>query len=196
MSRKVMLTLAAAATVAAATLASSSDSYARGSRSLGGGGSHFSGASHFARVSRVPRLQESRDPGRRIGLHEHEHHRHWAFRNGIWVEVDDVVTDAVDVTPAAVPGPCTCLTKTYTATGLVVFADICTKEAASAPVDSTADATLAPTTPAPATQAPSPPPPAAQAPAATATPSNFAGRTYQDYLAANPQTAAQGPARN
>ncbi len=85
------------------------------------------------------------------------------------------------------PGPCTCLTKNYTPTGLVVFADICTKESASAPVDnSTADATQAPTTP----------PPAAQAPAATATPSNFAGRTYQDYLAANPQAATQAPAKN
>jgi hypothetical protein len=186
MSRKVILTLAAAATVAAATLASSSDTYARSFRSYGGGSSHFSGAStsHFDRVSHTPRLQEPRDPGRHIGLHEH--HRHWAFRDGIWVEVDNVVADTVDVAPAAVPGPCTCLTKNYTPAGLVVFADICTKESASAPVDSSADATLAPTTP----------PPAAQAPAATATPSNFAGRTYQDYLAANPQAAAQAPAKN
>jgi hypothetical protein len=178
MSRKVILTLAAAATITAATLASS-DSYARNFRS--GGGSRAAGTSHFARVSHIPRLQEPRDPGRHIGLHEH--HRHWAFRNGIWVEVDDVVGDAVDAAPAA--GPCTCLTKNYTPAGLVVFADICTKESASAPVDSTADATLAPTTP----------PPAAQAPA-TATPSNFAGRTYQDYLAANPHAAAQAPAKN
>jgi hypothetical protein len=191
MSCKVILTLAAAATVAAATLASSSDSYARGFRSGGGGGgSHFSGsshsagASHFDRESHDSRLRETRDPDRHIGLHEH--HRHWAFRNGIWVEVDDVAVDTVDVAPAATPGPCTCLTKTYTPTGLVVFADVCTKESASAAVDSTADATQAPTTP----------PPAAQAPAATATPSNFAGRTYQDYLAANPQAAAQAPAKN
>jgi hypothetical protein len=178
MSRKVILALAAAATVAAATLASSSDSYAHGVRS----GSGI--ASHFARVSRIPRLHEPRDPGRHIGLHEH--HRHWAFRNGIWIEVDDVVADAVDVAPVAAPGPCTCLTKTYTPAGLVVFADICTKESASAPVDSTADATQAPTTP----------PAAAQAPAATATPSNFAGRTYQDFLTANPQAAVQAPAKN
>ena len=188
MSRKVILTLAAVAAVAAATLASSSDSDAHGVRSGGGI------ASHFARESHSPRLRESRDPGRHIGLHEH--HRHWAFRHGIWVEVDDVVADAVDVAPVAAPGPCTCLTKTYTPTGLVVFADICTKEAASALVDNTADATLAPTTPPPGTQAPSSPPPAAQAPAATATPSNFAGRTYQEYLAANPQAAVQAPAKN
>jgi hypothetical protein len=186
MSRKVIFTLAAAATVAAATLVTSSASYARGS--MGGGGSHFSGSSrsaggnHFARVSHFPRLREPRDPGHHIGLHEHHHH--WAFRNGIWVE-DDVV-DAVDAAPAAAPGPCTCLTKNYTPAGLVVFADICTKESASAPVDSTADATQTPTTL----------PPAAQAPASTATPSNFAGRSYKDYLAANPQTAAQAPAKN
>jgi hypothetical protein len=180
MSCKVILTLAAAATVAAASVATFSASCAHDVRS--GGGSVT--ANHFARISHLPRLHEPPDPGHHIGLHEH--HRHWAFRNGLWVEVDDVVADAVDVAPAAMPGPCTCLTKNYTPTGLVVFADICTKESASAPVDSAADATLAPTTP----------PPAAQAPAATATPTNFAGRTYQDYLAANPQAAAQAPAKN
>jgi hypothetical protein len=183
MSRKVILTLAAAATVAAATLATSSASYARGIRFGGGpsGPSHFASVNHFARINHFPRLHEPRDPGHHIGLHEH--HRHWAFRNGIWIEVDDV--DAVDTVDVA-PGPCTCLTKNYTPTGLVVFADICTKESASAPVDSSADATQAPTTP----------PPVAQAPAATATPSSFAGRTYQDYLAANPQAASQAPAKN
>jgi hypothetical protein len=206
MSRKLILTLAAAATVAAASFATSSASYAHGP-SFGGGGagggggggggghhsgaSHFSSANHFARlnqftrVSHLPRLHEPRDPGRHIGLHEH--HKHWIFRNGMWIEVDDVeVGDTVDVAPAVVPGPCTCLTKNYTPTGLVVFADICTKESASAPIDSSADAAQAPTTP----------PPAAQAPAATATPSNFAGRTYQDYLAANPQAETQAPAKN
>jgi len=180
MSRKVILTLAAAATVAAVTLASSDSSYARGIRS-GGGGSHFSGAgaSHFSRVSHFPRLRDPRDPGHHIGLHEH--HRHWAFRDGVWVEVDD----AVAAVPPATPAPCTCLTKTYTPTGLVVFADICTKEAASAAVDSTADAGQAPTTT----------PVAAQSPTASTTP-NYAGRTYQDYLAANPQAATQAPAKN
>jgi hypothetical protein len=181
MSRKVILTLAAAATVAVATLATSSASYARGVRFGGGpsGPSHFASVNHFARINHFPRLHEPRDPGHNIGLHEH--HRHWAFRHGIWVEVEDV--DAVDTVDVA-PGPCTCLTKNYTPTGLVVFADICTKESASAPVDSTADATQTPTTL----------PPAAEAPPAT--PSNFAGRTYQDYLAANPQAATQAPAKN
>src|SRR5580700_263082 len=180
MSCKVILTLAA---VAAATLATSSASYARGFGPGGGhvsGPSHFASVNHFARVNHIPRLSDPRDPGRHIGLHEKYHHR--AFRNGIWVEVEGDIADTVD----AAPGPCTCLTKNYTPTGLVVFADICTKESASAPVDSAADATQAPTMP----------PPASQAPAATATPSNFAGRTYQDYLAANPQNAAQAPANN
>jgi hypothetical protein len=72
----------------------------------------------------------------------HHGHHHWIFRNGVWM--DDFGDDA-DNTPgyvapaaAAAPGPCTCLTKTYTTAGLVVFADVCTKEAASARVDGTA----------------------------------------------------------
>ena len=59
---------------------------------------------------------------------------------------------------------CTCLTKDYTPEGTVVFKDLCTKEMASAPVEG--------------------------APAQSGeiqSPSNFAGKTYQDYLAANPQ---------
>ncbi len=69
------------------------------------------------------------------------HHGHWIFRGGRWIVVDPVVADAgPDVAPAAPvvapvasSGPCTCLTKSYTADGLVMFADVCTKEAASAP---------------------------------------------------------------
>ena len=69
------------------------------------------------------------------------HHGHWIFRGGRWIVVDPVVADAgPDVAPAAPvvapvasSGPCTCLTKTYTPDGLVMFADVCTKEAASAP---------------------------------------------------------------
>ena len=62
-------------------------------------------------------------------------HGHWIFRGGRWIVVDPVVGDAPDVAPveaAASPAPCTCLTKTYTPDGLVMFADVCTKEAASA----------------------------------------------------------------
>ena len=57
MSCKVILTLAAAATVAAATLATSSASYARGFRPGGGhvsGPSHFASVNHFARVNHFP----------------------------------------------------------------------------------------------------------------------------------------------
>ncbi len=92
------------------------------------------------------------------------------------------------------PGPCTCLTKTYTPSGLVVFADVCTKELASASVDGSADATQVPTTPVAATAVPM---------SVVPTTPDYAGRTYEDYLAANPQLraaaggqpGASGPAR-
>ena len=80
----------------------------------------------------------------------------------------------------AEPGPCTCLTKTYTPSGLVVFADVCTKELASASVDGSADATQVPTTPVAAMAVPM---------SVVPTTPNYAGRTYEDYLAANPQAA-------
>ena len=122
----------------------------------------------------------------------HHHYGHWFFRDGRWIVIDDVgVADA----PAGLPpGPCTCLTKTYTPDGLVVFADVCTSEAASARVDGGPAADAIPVTPAPS--APTPPvdgktSDATQAP----TSPNYAGRTYQDYLAANPQTA-QAPQKN
>ncbi len=60
-------------------------------------------------------------------------------------------------------GTCNCLTKEYTPEGTVVFKDLCTQEMASAPVDGAPEKTSD-----------------AQSPA------NFAGKTYQDYLAANP----------
>jgi hypothetical protein len=62
-----------------------------------------------------------------------------------------------------------------------VFADNCTKESASAPALSDhADAAQAPTTDVPAQATPM-----SEVPTAP----NYAGRTYQDYLAANPQAA-------
>jgi hypothetical protein len=64
-------------------------------------------------------------------------------------------------------GTCACLIKDYTREGQVVFKDLCTKEMASAPVDGAPE----------------------KASAADA-PANFAGKTYQDYLAANPQAQA------
>ncbi len=67
------------------------------------------------------------------------------------------------VAPVA-EGTCTCLTKGYTPEGTVVFKDLCTKEMASAPVEG-----------------------APEKASEIQSPSNFAGKTYQDYLAANPQ---------
>jgi predicted Abi (CAAX) family protease len=100
------------------------------------------------------------------------------LRDGRWIAIDDVVDEAPAV--VAEPGPCTCLTKTYTPSGLVVFADVCTKESASASVDGSADATQVPTTPVAAMAVPM---------SVVPTTPNYAGRTYEDYLAANPQAA-------
>ncbi len=213
-SRKLIIALAAAAALAAPLLGSSA-SFARGG---GGGGMHFSGhvggmgggravfahrstGFHFSRINRVGRIRpifpRHPYPPIRIGhwWHHHHHHWHWVFRGGRWIQGEDVA--AVDATPApsaaVSPGPCTCLTKTYTQTGLVVFADICTKESASAPAtDDTADASQAPSTPVPAKATP-----ISEVP----TTPNYAGKNYDDYLAANPQNAnpqasAQGPRQN
>ncbi len=210
MSRNVIIALAAAAALAAPLLGSSA-SFARG---FGGGGMHFAGhvggmgggravfahrdtGFHFRRVSHVSRIHpifrrrisklcilgKPCPPGPPIWFwHHHHHHWHWVLRGGRWIEADDVAAvDVTPVTPAVTPGPCTCLTKTYTPTGLVVFADICTKELASAPAaDDTADASQAPSTPVPAKATP-----IAEVP----TTPNYAGKTYEDYLAANPQSA-------
>jgi hypothetical protein len=223
MSRKVIITLAAA-TIAVAGLASSSSSYARGfvgGHAFGGGGHAFGGGGRsFGRVGPVGHLRVGGPigrghigppigrinvpgrpgrPGHPIIIGFHPHHWHWVFRGGRWIDVDDVAVDTVDVAPVvstpapvSVPGPCSCLTKTYTPTGLVVFADTCTKESASAPAtDDTADASQAPTSPVAATATPMD-----QVP----TTPNYAGHTYQDYLAANPQFAqpqasSQAPAQ-
>ena len=98
-------------------------------------------------------------------------------------EVDPGVDAApAPVTAAAAPGPCTCLTKTYTQSGLVVFADVCTKESASAPVEGTSQGS--------ATQVPTSQVAARQVPMSVVpTAPNYAGQTYEDYLAGNPQAA-------
>ncbi len=213
--RTVIVALAAAAALAAPLLGSSA-SYARGFG--GGGGMHFAArggmggghavfahrtiGTHVTRGGRVGRITpifpRHPYPPIRIGHwwwnHHHHHHWHWVFRGGRWIQGDDVaVTDVTPVTPAVTSGPCTCLTKTYTPAGLVVFADICTKESASAPAaDDAADASQAPSTPVPAKSTP-----IAEVPTAP----NYAGKTYDEYLAANPQSAnpqasTQGPLQN
>ena len=205
-SRKVIIALAAAAALAAPLLGSTA-SFAR---AFGGAGMHVGGMGgarsavahratgfHVSRVSRVGRIHPifPRNPRHPIWIgHLHHHHHHWIMRAGHWIDVDDAdVADVAPVTPAVTPGPCTCLTKTYTQTGLVVFADVCTKESASAPAtDDTADASKAPSTPVPAKATP-----ISEVP----TTPNYAGKTYDDYLAANPQNAnpqasAEGPQQN
>lgn len=94
--------------------------------------------------------------------HDRDHgRRHFVrWHRHIWVHPVGYVTG---VETAVVLGPCTCLTKNYTPEGMVVFQDLCTKEMASAPVDGS-DQT-----------------------AAVQGPASYAGKTYQDYLKANPQ---------
>jgi len=192
MSRTIILSLAAAVTIATAGLGSSAAD-ARGfrggfaGRSSGShGDGHVSGRggrAMLATIGTVGRTGHPDHPGH--PGHWHPHHGHWLFRDGVWVDLD--AGEAPYVAPA--PGPCTCLTKNYTPDGLVVFADICTKESASAPVDGRA-ATQLPTADAKAADATQTPTPAA--PAVT----NYAGRTYKDYLAANPQASTPAPQKN
>jgi hypothetical protein len=214
MSRKIILCLATAATVAVAALSSQSAD-ARGfggggfggGRGFGGGAFAMRGSGGGARIGGFPGHGGGRvipvlnpgghrgplhpifhpRPGRPWVFHDH-HHGHWVFRGGRWLVIDDVAVDEAPVLPLATPvtpGPCTCLTKTYTHSGLVVFADVCTKESASASVDATVgDASQAPTTPVAASAVPM---------SVVPTTPNFAGRTYEDYLATNPQAADPAP---
>jgi hypothetical protein len=214
MSRKMTLSLAAAA-IAVATVASQSAD----ARGFGGGGFGHFGGSGFSRVvgggyggrsatftgrggrlasltgrgnSTLVPIIPGPPPGRHtpivpiVPIHPifppiafHDHHHRWVFRDGGWVVIDEAVDESAPVIDAA-PSPCTCLTKTYTPSGLVVFADVCTKESASASVDTSADATQVPTTPVAATAVPM---------SVVPTTPDYAGRTYEDYLAANPQLA-------
>ena len=216
MSRTLILTLAAAATITVASFASSA-SYARGGAGGGhaGGGGHASmgghinvgghlgglhvGDGHIGRIGRIgdrPGHPGHGYPGH-IGRWAFHGHGHWIFRGGRWIVIDPVVGDVADVAPVSVasPGPCTCLTKTYTQDGLVVFADVCTKEAASAPVGgASSDATPVPPANDKSSDA-APVAPAADATQAPTTP-NYAGLTYQDFLKANGQAAALTQGKN
>jgi hypothetical protein len=203
MSRKLTLTfaLATAATIAAASLASTTAD-ARGFGGGFGGGRVASGGfrgGQFAGSGRTltPILNPGRTgnprfprwpghPGHQWAYHPHGH---LFFRDGRWIMIDQVDDEAP---VAAAPGPCTCLTKTYTPDGLVVFADVCTKEAASARVDGSAD-TATPVPPADkSSDATEAQPPVTAAP----TSQNYAGRTYQEFLTANGQAAPQANLKN
>lgn len=106
--------------------------------------------------------------------HPHQHHDHfhyvWRYRH---LHPVDYVVRTGYVTRVATPGPCTCLTKDYTPDGIVVFKDLCTKEMASAPVDGVREQS-----------------------SQAEDPNNFAGKTYQDYLAANPQAKPADTQKN
>ncbi len=102
--------------------------------------------------------------------HVHNHHFHWRY---VWRHGYRPIYIERAAYAATAPGPCTCLTKEYTPEGVVVFKDLCTKEMASAPVEGA---------PVQGGQATSP--------------SNFAGKTYQDYLAANPQLGSVETQKN
>ena len=103
--------------------------------------------------------------GNHPGMHGHNHHQHQHqhahfrhFHGRYYVRPVGYVARVAE------SGPCTCLWKGYTPEGTVVFKDLCTQEMASAPV--------------------------AGAPAQASeiqAPGNFAGKSYKDYLAANPQ---------
>ena len=123
MSRKIILSLAAVATLAGAALMSNSADAMM--RSGGRGG--FSSVAHVSHVSRIGRIG-------RIGHREWHFHRHFVrWHHHIWVRPVGYAVGEVDA--AVAPGPCTCLTKNYTPEGRVVFQDLCTKEMASAPAD-------------------------------------------------------------
>ena len=95
--------------------------------------------------------------------HPHHHHAHLYIKRYYG---HGYVRPVRYVTPVMSKGPCTCLTKDYTQEGQVVFTDLCTKETAMAPVDG-----------------------APQKSGEVEAPTNMAGKSYQDYLAANPQAA-------
>ncbi|MGD0315326.1 MAG: hypothetical protein ABSB37_05130 [Xanthobacteraceae bacterium] len=203
MSRKAILSLATATIIAAGLASTAADARGFGGGSGGGrvasarslgGGNHLAGRGNVGRLATLNPGRGGRGghPGHG-GLHGHHHHR--IFRNGIWIDVDGYADDYVDAPVVATPGPCTCLTKTYTKDGLVVFADVCTKEAASARVDGTATGAIEVPTDGKAT-------PLSNAPVdnkATAqqpTSPNYAGRTYADFLGANSQAVSQAAQKN
>jgi hypothetical protein len=216
MSRKFVLTLATAAALAVSALATT----AADAHGFGGGGGHGGGFGHggggggfgrvggghfggFGHVGRISMFHfGGHNPGRDFGHGQHwahwhwPHHHRWFWRDGRWVYLDGYdggyaePVNAVSVPAVSTPGPCTCLTKSYTQDGMVVFADLCTKESAAAPVDGrAADARAV------IPQESAAPPRAVEdkaSEAPTQSPSNFAGRTYKDFLLANGLPLPQG----
>jgi hypothetical protein len=117
MSRKLILSLIAAATLAGAALTSGNAD----AMFIRGNSGHPNG-----------------HPNIHVRFHEHRHFVRW--HNHFWVRPVGYVRG---VETAVQPGPCTCLTKNYTPEGMVVFQDLCTKESASTPVAGSSDAAQA-----------------------------------------------------
>lgn len=115
MSRKLILSLAAVATLAStAILTGQADAMV-----LRGSGGNPGHPGH---------------PGHPVGYPHFPHHIHFHYAHDrLYVRPVGYAVRAVE------PGPCTCLTKNYTPEGMVVFQDLCTKEMASAPVDGSTD---------------------------------------------------------
>jgi len=122
MSRKIILSLVAAATLAGAALTSGNAD----AMIIRGNGGH-------------PNGHPNGRPNIHVRFHEHRHFVRW--HNHIWVRPVGYAVRGVET--AVQPGPCTCLTKNYTPEGMVVFQDLCTKESASTPVAGTSDAAQA-----------------------------------------------------
>ena len=116
-------------------------------------------------INAASAMEFRRGDGGHPPVHHLGHIPHWHEHVHLRPVFERVYVRPVGYSAVVEPGPCTCLWKGYTPDGTVVFKDLCTKEMASAPVDSDA---------AQVTDAQNP--------------SNFAGRTYQDYLAVNPQS--------
>jgi hypothetical protein len=132
-SRKTILALAAIASAGFFAFAMDDASAAargRGSHASGMARSHSIGHRAVARPGRI---------GHRHFGHRHFGHRHyawghryrWGYRYGIApaIATTGVATYAV----APTYNRCTCLTKTYTPEGAVLFRDVCTNEMAMNP---------------------------------------------------------------
>ena len=141
--RTTMLALAAVASLAIASLATTTSADARGfggGFSRGGGGGHvgmrMSGARHIGGMRHVGIRQVGHRHPNWCRIHGRCHvhvrwHRPLIYGTGL------VATSYAVAPVVAAPRPCTCLTKEYTPDNLVVFKDVCTKEVASAPVGNT-----------------------------------------------------------
>jgi hypothetical protein len=102
--------------------------------------------------------------GQNMGGNYRYRHTHWQPHFKRYYAYGRYYVTPVTYTAISRPvvNTCNCLTKEYTPSGVVVFKDLCTKEMASGPVD----------------EAP------VQKQSEVQSPTNFAGKTYQDFMAA------------